>query len=145
MEILHLEVNINKCNPLRGNGFTKVPKNIAKKNSVVNVLSDDGKCFAYAIMSALFPTDSLVNQKYDYPDYEEHLDFTGIELPMQMKNISEFEDLNKISINVFGLNQSNTKIQNSDNKFTLIFYIMITEIKVISFGYMIYLDLSDIK
>lgn len=110
LQILHLEVNINKYNPLRASGFCKVPKNISKKNAVVNVLSDDGRCFAYSIMSALFPTRSAVNNICDYPDYRAHLNFEGITFPMEFNKISKFENQNNMSINVFGLNQSNTKI-----------------------------------
>lgn len=110
LQILHLEVNINKFMPLRASGFCRVPKNIAKKNAVVNVLSDDGRCFAYAIMSSLFPTDLNVNNICDYPDYRDHLNFDGINFPMEFNKITKFENQNNISINVFGLNQSNTKI-----------------------------------
>lgn len=110
LEILHMEVNINKYEPMKASGYTRIPKNIDKKNAVVNVLSSDGRCFAYAVMAALFPTDSRVNYINDYPDYRDHLDFTDIDLPMSFKNITKFENQNDISINVFGLNQSNTKI-----------------------------------
>lgn len=110
LEILHIEVNINKYIPLRASGFIKIPKSIAKKNAVVNVLNSDGNCFAYAIMSALFPTGSNINNVFDYPSYTEHLNFTNINLPMEFSNISKFETQNNLSINVFGLNQSNTKI-----------------------------------
>lgn len=110
LEILHMEVNINKYEPMKASGNTIVPKNIAKKNAVVNVLCSDERCFAYAILSALFPTDSSVNYIYDYPNYQDHLDFTDIDLPMSFINIAKFENQNDISINVFGLNQSNTKV-----------------------------------
>lgn len=110
LEILHLEININKSEPMKASGFTKLPKCISKKNAVVNVLSDDGRCFAYSIMSALFPTELNINYIYEYPDYRDHLNFNGIDLPMEFSNITKFEEQNDFSINVFGLNQSNTKV-----------------------------------
>lgn len=110
LEILHLEININKHAPLRGSSYSKLPKNIAKKNAVVNVTNSDDNCFAYAIISALFPTDANINVVDDYPDFRKHLNFDGIEMPMQFVDIQKFEEQNKISINVFGLNQSNKQI-----------------------------------
>ena len=38
-----------------------------------------------------------------YTQYVEELDFSGIEFPLQMKDVSKFENQNEISVNVFGL------------------------------------------
>lgn len=110
LEILHLEININKYNPLKASAYVRLPKNISKKQAVVNVVNSDGNCFAYAIMSALFPTDSNINYIGDYPHFNEHLNLNGLSLPMKFTEIDKFEELNQISINVFGLDQSKKKI-----------------------------------
>lgn len=109
LEILHVEININKFVPMRGSGILKLPKNIARKKAVVNVKSGDGKCFAYAILAALTKCKTT-KHVYEYSDYMEQLNLNGIDFPMKFTNISKFEDQNDLSINVFGLNQSNTKI-----------------------------------
>lgn len=110
LEILHLEININKYNPLRASAYVRLPKNISKKQAVVNVVNSDDNCFAYAIMSALFPSDSNINYINDYPPFNNHLNLNGLSLPMKFTEIEKFEELNQISINVFGLDQSKKEI-----------------------------------
>ena len=61
--------------------------------------SDD--CFAWAIMSALFPIHKSSDRCESYPHYRDHLNFTGIEFPVALKNIPKFEKQNNVSVNVF--------------------------------------------
>jgi hypothetical protein len=42
-----------------------------------------------------------------YIQYADELDFTGIDFPVQMKDISRFESQNDITINVFGYDRGN--------------------------------------
>ncbi|EGI64856.1 hypothetical protein G5I_06694, partial [Acromyrmex echinatior] len=50
---------------------------------------------------ALYPVQSHVNRKSSYPDYTTVLNLEGIEFPVTLKQITKFELLNDISINVF--------------------------------------------
>ena len=53
------------------------------------------------MVAALYPVKNYVNRKSSYPDYTTVLNLEGIEFPVTLKQITKFELLNDISINVF--------------------------------------------
>ena len=55
--IKSIEVRINKYNPPRGSSYIDLPKKIKAKKAVINVQNKDNKCFMWAILSALHPTE----------------------------------------------------------------------------------------
>ncbi|XP_068084002.1 uncharacterized protein [Anabrus simplex] len=101
--VLYLEVNINKYNPLRGSSYIDLPTWIKKKKAVVNVQNNDQACFAWAVLSGLHPAKSSSARTSSYPHYSSRLNLDGLEFPMQLKDIRRFEKLNNISINVYGI------------------------------------------
>ncbi|XP_071650772.1 uncharacterized protein [Temnothorax longispinosus] len=70
------------------------------KKAVINVRSNDNACFAWAIISAMYPAQINVDRCSAYPYYS-ILNLDGIEFPMTLKQISRFERLNNVSVNVF--------------------------------------------
>lgn len=110
LEILHLEININKYKPLHGSSYIDLPDKIKAKKAVINIKNDDNKCFAYAINSALNPTNDHPCRVSSYPNFHDHLNFDGIEFPIKFKDIHKFEKQNNISVNVFGLNEKGDKL-----------------------------------
>ncbi|EZA52906.1 hypothetical protein X777_07706 [Ooceraea biroi] len=83
---------------------------IKTKKAVVNVQSMDNACFAWSVVAALYPAERNAERESSYPHYTTVLNLQGIEFPMSMKNIAKFERLNDISINVFGTEEQNKKI-----------------------------------
>ena len=71
------------------------------KKAVINVRSMDNACFAWSVVAVLYPVESRVNRKSSYPDYTTVLNLEGIEFPVTLNQITKFELLNDISINVF--------------------------------------------
>lgn len=104
-EILYLEVNLHKNNSLRGSSYIALPSKIKNKNAVINIKNNDHACFAWAIISAMYPPtgDKHTQRTSSYPHYKSKLNLTNVEFPMKIKNISSFEINNNISINVFGI------------------------------------------
>ena len=103
-EILNLEVNLNKYEV--GNGissYIKLPEKILLKQACINVENKDEACFAWAIVSALYPVKKNSNRISSYPHYTDVLNVQGIEFPMQLSKIRKFEKNNNISVNVFQL------------------------------------------
>ncbi|KAK9728846.1 hypothetical protein QE152_g16977 [Popillia japonica] len=74
-KILHIEVNINKYNPMRASGFIDLPQQIKKKKAIINVQNNDQACFAWAITSALRIPVGLPQRTSSYPDYNTVADF----------------------------------------------------------------------
>ncbi|XP_055371981.1 uncharacterized protein LOC129605966 [Condylostylus longicornis] len=85
-DILHVEININKYEPISGSTFLKVSHSSNRTSS-------------YKIMCNINQEVILLNEKIS-------LNFTGLEFPMKVDDICVFENLNpNISINVFGLDE----------------------------------------
>ena len=116
-QIKFLEINVNKYSPLGGSSYMKLPKYIEKKKAVVNVENQDQCCFAWAITSALYPAIERISDMSSYPHYSRVLNLTGMNFPVKLKDISKFEELNNISINVYGLEK---KFENNLVKYDVV-------------------------
>ncbi|XP_072403137.1 uncharacterized protein [Diabrotica undecimpunctata] len=103
--VVNLGVNINKYTPQLGSSFVELPPQIKKKEACVNVKNDDEACFAWAIVSALYPAknNSNAHRISKYPHYSDVLKLKSIQFPMTIKQIPNFEKQNNISINVYYL------------------------------------------
>lgn len=55
--IINLTMNINKYTPQLGSSYIELPLQIKKKEACINVKNEDNACFAWAIMSALYPVE----------------------------------------------------------------------------------------
>lgn len=103
-KIMNLEVNINKFefgNHI-GSSYIKLPNEISRKHACINVKNNDSACFAWAVVSALYPNDNHSDRVASYPNYKNVLNVEGIEFPMTLEQIPLFEKLNpNISINVY--------------------------------------------
>ncbi|XP_071653829.1 uncharacterized protein [Temnothorax longispinosus] len=99
--ILNLTVSVNKYNPLRAGYHLELPKDIKVKHAVINVLSMDNACFAWAVTAALHPAERHPERESSYPHYSTVLNIQDIEFPMTLRQIKQFERLNDISVNVY--------------------------------------------
>ena len=96
-----IKVHSAKYRPLRANSFIPTPIRLRYKKAIINVENNDDKCFMYAILSSLFPQRINSNRMSRYKSHINHLKFGDIKFPVQIKDISKFEKLNNLSINVF--------------------------------------------
>ena len=55
------------------------------------------------MVAALYSAEKYAERESSYPHYMTVLNLTDIEFPITFKNISKFEWLNMVSINVFGI------------------------------------------
>jgi hypothetical protein len=105
-QLLYIEVNVNKFNPLRASSYIPLPDQIVRKKAIVNVQNDDEFCFGWAVTSAICEPTGLSNRTSSYPDCRRFLQFKDIEFPVRLRDISKFEKYNpQLSINVYGLEQ----------------------------------------
>ena len=100
--ILHLDLNMAKCTPLKGSSYIPLPKKLKTKKAIINVKNTDNKCFMWSILAALHPAAQHVDRKSHYIQFEHELDFSGIEFPVTIDKIGNFESQNNISVNVLG-------------------------------------------
>ncbi|XP_066595461.1 uncharacterized protein [Prorops nasuta] len=100
-KIINIVIQIIKYHPMTASSYIKLPQWIQNKHAVINVKNRGKDCFAWAIMTGLFPAKKNCNLLSSYPHYKNYLNFEGLEFPISIKDIPKFEKLNKISINVF--------------------------------------------
>ena len=85
--IIQLELHTVRYNPLRGETYIPLPKELADKKAIINVKNKDNKCFLWCVLRALNPKD-------DHPERvdkglksrENTLNMEGIEYPVSLKD-----------------------------------------------------------
>jgi len=95
--ILNLTVNVNKLNLLSAGCHIEVPWEVATKRAVINVQRTmRGQWSPYSV-------EKYTEQESSYPHYTAVLNLANIEFPITLQDISKFERLNTVSINVYVL------------------------------------------
>ena len=74
----------------------------------------DNECFKWAVLSALYPASKDAQRVSKYKDIEHDLKFT--KFPMPISDIQRFENMNDISINVYGCDVSTKDVKQDDGK-----------------------------
>ena len=102
--IIRLELHIVDYNPLRGETWIALPKELANKNAIINPKNEDNKCFMWCVLRKLNPREKN-SERIDkkLKEKENTLNMEGIEYPVSLKDIDKFESQNpSISITVLG-------------------------------------------
>ena len=115
--IIKLELHTTRYNPLRGETWIPLPKELANK-AIINPKNKDNKCFLWCVPRALNPKDNLseiIDKKLK--EKENTLNMEGIEYPVRLNDIDKFEKQNpNISITVFGYEEKSVyPLRNSNN------------------------------
>ena len=102
--IIRLELHVVSYNPLRGETWITLPKELANKNAITNPKNKDNKCFLWCVLRALNPSkDHPERIDKKLKEKENTLNMEGIEYPVSLKDIDKFESQNpSISITVLG-------------------------------------------
>ena len=116
--IIKLELHTVSYNPLRGETWVPLPKELANKKAIINPKNEDNKCFLWCVLRALNPKDNH-QEKIDkeLKKTENTLNMDGIEYPVRLEDIDKFEKQNpSISITVFGYEEKSVyPLRNSNN------------------------------
>ena len=116
--IIRLELHVMSYNPLRGETWVALPKELANKNAIINPKNEDDKCFMWSVLRALNPKkEHLERIDKKLKEKENTLNMEGIEYPVSLKDIDKFERQNpSISITVLGYEgKSVYSLRNSNN------------------------------
>ena len=65
--IIRLELHVVRYNPLRGEAWVALAKELANKNAIINPKNEDNKCFLWCVLRALNPTKDhpeRINKKF---------------------------------------------------------------------------------
>ena len=96
-------LNIVKYQPMKGNSYIKLPKELQHSaKGLINLQNNGNKCFLWCYIRHLNlqNNDPQLIKKSD-KEYINNLGYTGIEFPATIKQINKIEAQNKINIHVF--------------------------------------------
>ena len=116
--IIRLELHTVSYNPLRGETWIALPKELANKGAIINPKNKDNKCFLWSVLRALNlkeKNSERIDKKLK--EKENTLNMEGIEYPVSLKDIDKFESQNpSISITVLGYEGKRVyPLRNSNN------------------------------
>ena len=113
-----LELHVVNYNPLRGEAWVALSKELVNKNANIKPQNKDDKCFLWCVLRALNPTkDHPERIDKKLKEKENTLNMEGIEYPVSLKDIGKFEKQNpSIFITVFGYEDKSVYVlRNSEN------------------------------
>ena len=106
-KVLHLKVHTVIYKPLTGSSYIELPLSLKKSCSVLNVINDDEKCFAWSILASLHPIHSRAQAVENYTAFEGQLNMHGLDYPVSLSKIDKFERQNhNIFVNVFAFEKN---------------------------------------
>ena len=89
--------------PLDAGSYIRLPKEVELTKVVLNIQNEDNKCIVWAILVFLYllvlKTTNLVTK---YQQYEHELNCAGVSFPTSIKDIKKIEQLQNISVHMFG-------------------------------------------
>ena len=102
--VVSFDINVDPFNPIGGSSYFPLPAKLAAKKAIINVKNQkDNKCLKWAVTSAVFPRKKDPQRLNDeMRRNSELLDWSGIDFPTPLNQISRFEKQNPYSINVYG-------------------------------------------
>ena len=108
-EVESLEIHLDDYKPSKGGSYIPLPEFIQKKNAIINMKNEDAKCFLWSVLRYLHPVQKNGERISDLKKYENDLNFKQIGFPVQVKDITKFENQNPDlpGINVFSVNDDN--------------------------------------
>ena len=115
--VIKFELHTVRYNPLRGETYIPLPKELVDKKAMINMQNKDNKCFLWCVLRALNPKDDhAVRVDKELKTKENTLNMEGLEYPVSLKDLNKFEKQNPtISITVLGYEgKSVYPLRNSD-------------------------------
>ena len=115
--IIRLELHVVNYNPLRGEAWVALTKEVASKRAIINPKNKDNKCFLWCVLRALNPTDSHPERiDKELKAKENTLNMEGIEYPVSLEDIDKFESQNpSIFITVLEYDKKSVNVLRKSN------------------------------
>ena len=113
-------LKINKFSPLAAKSYIPLIPEIANRKATINIQNKkDNKCFMYCLGRKFDPNpekNNLERVSKHLRNVCTELGFDQIKMPVSMKDIPKIEEKFKISINVYGHNESQIYVIRTSNK-----------------------------
>ena len=108
VEVKSLVLYTVKWNPINGSSYIDLPEEIKYKKAIINMKNKEcNKCFLWCVLRALNPKEDHPERiDKDLKSKENTLNMSGINYPVNLKDINRFEKQNPdISISILGYNK----------------------------------------
>ena len=108
-EVISFEIYTVDYKTLKGKSHIPLPDFLMRKKAIINMENKDDKCFLWCVLRYLHPREKHSSRINDLREYENDLNFKGIDFPIRVKDIQKFENQNQNlpGINVFSVNDNN--------------------------------------
>ena len=105
-EVISFEIQTVDYKPIKGSSYIPLPNFLMRKKAIINMENKDYKCFLWCLLRDLHPVQKNASRINDWREYENDLNFKGIDFPVKVKDIQKFEHQNPYlpGINVFSIN-----------------------------------------
>ena len=117
-EILYIDINFRRLNLIRGSSYISLPNWLAKKKAIINPYNENEECFNWAVIAA--DNDDMKNPQRvsNLKKFERNYDLPGLEFPVSIKNVRNFDPNNEISVNLLSVENKNIYICRKGRGFT---------------------------
>ena len=137
LSIEYLTITFCEIRAVVGSSFKPLPPEISSRNGAVdnvdNSKGNDQRCFKWAVTRAMFRPARKPKQKdnvvtKNFRKQAEKFNWDGINFPTTLHEIDVFENLNRISVMVFGWDEEEKRVtrlrnpKNTHEKAVQIFY-----------------------
>ena len=102
-EFLYLDVNFHQLNLMRGSSYLPLPDWLARKKVIVNRHNDDEECFKWSVIAAEKVEMKDPQRVSNLRKFKDNYDWSGLEFPVSIKDIGNYETRNNISVNVLAV------------------------------------------
>ena len=89
---------------MRASSYLPLPKELKARHECLSIKNNDEKCFLCSVLSYFYPVQPGIHltRVSKYQGYEHELNMSGIQYPVDIKDIGKFEHQNNISANFYG-------------------------------------------
>eukprot|EP00116_Pleurobrachia_bachei_P000372 sb/3460634/ len=94
-------LEIAKYSPLSASGFVRLPKKLRDMKSLLNIRSNDNRCFLYCLLAHMFPVKTHAERYTKYLQHVDKVTMGDVQFPVKLKDIPKIEQMNNLSISVF--------------------------------------------
>ena len=102
-EFLYLDVNFHQLNLMRGSSYLPLPDWLARKKAIVNPYNDDEECFKWSVITVENLGMKDPQRVSNLRKFTDNYDWSGLEFPVSIKDIGNFETRNNISVKVLAV------------------------------------------
>ena len=93
-QLISLDIYTVDYKPMKGDSYIPLPEFIMRKKAIINMENKDNKCFIWSVLRYLHPVQKNAPRINNLREYENDLNFKGLDFPVKLKDITKFENQN---------------------------------------------------